>query len=203
MNNDIRKPGAIRGKVLARVILGLLATFAAIPAWSAPSTPQPAEADQVAGGLYSYLWIVGAAFHPLDNTTGYIYPGAGCISKTAGSNPVVAHRVVLPQGSVVRFLRLYFYSASASTVSAYFTTYDGVGNFVERTSVASTNIGGFGSTLSPSFNYEVDRYTAAINVAVNLGIQNDSTLRFCGVRIAYDAPITDRIFADGFDFLPL
>jgi len=40
-------------------------------------------------------------------------------------------------------------------------------------------------------------------VTANLGAQNDNTLRFCGVRIAYEPPIIDLIFKDGFDPQPL
>lgn len=204
MNNDLGKPGAIRGKVLSCVMLGLSAVSTAFPAIAAPPTPAPDETDHVAGATFGYLWITGAAFHPLDNATTYSYPGGGCISKTGGAGNLFAHKVVLPEGTIVRFLRLYFYDTSTSTVTAFFTTYDGAGNFNERTNVGSSNAaGGFGTTLSPQISYEVDRFAAAINVVANLGLQNDTTLRFCGVRIAYDAPITDRIFANGFDLTPL
>ncbi len=207
---DIRKSGATSAKALSCMMLGLFAASAAIPVVAAPGdhpvepyAPVSAQADQPAG-TFGYLWIAGSTFHPLDSTTTYSYPGNGCISKTGGSNPVFAHKVVLPQGAVARFVRLYFYDDSTSSVVAYFTTYDGAGNFVERTSIGSTDaVGGYGTTLSPLFSYEVNQGSAPINIAVNMGVQNDSTLRFCGVRIAYDAPIIDRIFTNGFESTPL
>ena len=211
MSINIRKPGTIGGKALARMMLGLVATSATLSVVAAPgihpaesTTPAPAQIDQPAGALYGYLWIAGAAFHPFDNSTTYSYSSGGCISKTAGSDSRFTHKVLLPEGSVVRFLRLYYYDDSTSSVTAFFTTYDGAGNFAELTSVGSTNaVGGFGTVLSPLFSYEVNRYTSAISVVANLGNQNNTDLRFCGVRIAYDLPITDRIYANGFDFVPL
>lgn len=210
MKIHFRSASPNRGRALPCTMLGLLLASAALPAAAAPGdqpgeplAPQPAQADQPAGAAFGYLRIAGSTFHPLDNATTYSYPGNGCISKTGGTGSVVAHKVVLPEGAVVRFLRLYYYDNSASTVTAFFTTYDGAGNFVERENVGSDTNGGYGTSLSPAFSYEVNHANAAINVAVNMGGQNDSTLRFCGVRIAYDAPITDRIFADDFDLTPL
>ena len=210
MTFNIRKPGAIRGNSLLCMVLGMLAASATVPANAAPGNhpavpmaPAPAQADELAGA-FGYLWIAGATFHPLDNSTTYSYSSAGCISKATGSDSRFAHKVVLPDGAVVRYLRLYYYDDSTSAVTAFFTTYDAAGNYVERTSVGSTNAaGGYGTELSPLFSHVVDQYASAINVVANLGTQNSSTLRFCGVRIAYDPPITDRIFANGFDLTPL
>ncbi len=193
------------------VMVGLLTLSAALPIAAAPGdqpapprAPALSQPDQPAGTAFSYLFIAGSTFHPLESTTTYSYPGSGCISKTGGSNPVFAHKVVLPEGAVARYLRLYFYDDSTSSVVAFFTTYDGAGNFVESTNVGSTNTaGGYGSTLSALFSHQVDPFASSINIAVNMGVQNDSTLRFCGARIAYNAPITDRIFANGFDLTPL
>lgn len=208
MKIDIRKSRSMRTNGCS--LLGLLAALATLPALAAPGDhsvaarlPPTAEADQPAGVAFSYLHIAGSTFHPLDNTTTYDYPGNGCIAKTGGTSPLFAHKVVLPEGAFVYFLRLYFYDDSASLVTAFFTSYDGAGNFVEWTSVGSTTTNNYGSTLSPEYNYTVNQATGAINVVANLGSQNDSTLRFCGVRIAYVAPITDRIFTNGFDPNPL
>ncbi len=193
------------------VMIGLLTLSATMPIAAAPGdqavpprSPASPQPDQPAASALEYLWIAGSSFHPLDSSTTYSYPGSGCIAKTGGSNSAFAHRVVLPQGAVVNYLRLYYYDTSTSTVTAFFTTYDGAGNFNERSNVASVNqAAGYGSALSPLMNFTVDQFSSAINVAVNLGAQNDSTLRFCGVRIAYEPPITDRIFANGFELTPL
>ena len=49
----------------------------------------------------------------------------------------------------------------------------------------------------------IDPFAAPVNIVANLGDQNDSSLRFCGVRIAYIPTVTDRIFANEFDPVPI
>ena len=210
MTINIKRHGAIRGNMLLCVMFGMFAVSTTLPANGAsgehlvePMTRVPAQPDETAGS-FSYLSIAGATFHPLDSSTTYSYPGSGCISKTAGADPRFTHRVVLPDGVVVRYLRLYYYDDATSTVTAFFTTYDAAGNYVEHTNVDSTNAaGGYSTELSPLFSYEVDRPASAINVVANLGSENSSTLQFCGVRIAYEPPIIDLIFANGFENIPL
>ena len=207
---NIKRHGAIRGNMLLYMMFGMFALSAALPANGASGdnrlepmthvTAQPGEPT----GSFEYLSIAASTFHPFDNSTTYSYHVGGCISKTAGSDSRFAHRVVLPNGAIVRYLRLYYYDSSTSKVTAFFTTYDAAGNFVEHTNVESTNAaGGYSSVLSPAISYDVDRYAAAINVVANLGTENSSTLQFCGVRIAYEAPIIDLIFANGFENSPL
>ena len=201
MMTSIRKP-------VSMMTTGVLMLAAAMPmAASAGDQPLPArspdlaQANQPAGSVFDYLFIAGASFHPLESATTYAYSGGGCIHKTGGSDNLFAHKVVLPQGTIVRYLRLYYYDTSSDSVTAFFTTYNTTGGFNELTSVSSLNVaGGFDSVLSPAITYTVDPFGAPINVVVNLGAQNDNTLRFCGVRIAFDA---DRIFQDGFDPQPL
>lgn len=104
--------------------------------------------------------------------------------------------------AAVRFMRLY-YDTATGNVLAYFTIYDGAGNYIESANVSSADEpSSYGSALSPVFSFPVDHYISAINIAVNLSNQNDNSVRFCGVRIACDRPITDRIFANGFDPVP-
>lgn len=199
-----------RKSALSAILCALFACIA-VPAIAAPGDePHPSRAiepnliDQPAGGQLDYLNIAGSTFHPLDSTTTYSYPGGGCIAKTGGTQPLFVHRAILPQGATVRYVRLNYYDTSTSNVAAFFTTYDGAGNYNQLSLVSSpAGSSGYGSVLSSEFAFSVDQYTSAINVAVNLGTQNDSTLRLCGVRIAYNPPITDRIFANGFDPTPL
>lgn len=201
---------ATRSHSLSSLMLALLTMSAALPVVAAPADPlaEPQamasnQVDQTTGSLYEYLWIVGSAFHPLDNTTTYAYPGKGCISKTGGTSNLFAHKAVLPQGAEVRYLRLYYYDASSSSsVIAFLTTYDAVGNFNERISIASEDrIDGYGTTLSTELSYEVDHFNTSINVVANLGDANNNTLKFCGVRIAYYPPSNDVIFANGFELI--
>lgn len=200
----IGKSRASRAQLLAGVLLCLVTACASLLVIAAPDPLDANSVDQSAGSVFEYLNIAGSTFHPHDNSTPYAYTGAGCIAKTGGSGNLFAHKAALPQGAVVKFLRLYYYDTSSRDILAFFTTYDGAGNYNERTTVSSaTGATGFGTEQSPEIDFTVDHYTSAINIVANLGNQNDNTLRFCGVRIAYQAPITDRIFTNGFDPIPL
>lgn len=210
MNNSLGTTMAARSRLLAGPLICILSACA-LPAIAAPGDtllapgpPETGAVDQPAGSTVEYLRIAGSTFHPLDNTTTYTYPGGGCITRTGGPSSLFAHRVILPEGAVARVLRLYYYDTSSQDVLSFFTTYDGAGNFDQRVSVSSAGgASGYGSAPSTDMNFTVDRYISAINITVNLGTQNDDTLQFCGVRISYTPPITDRIFANGFDFTPL
>ena len=165
--------------------------------------PAPQTPEQINGVSFEYLQIAGSTFIPFSSAAEFSYPGNGCISKTGGSEARFAHKLLLPAGSTVKYVRLYFYDDSASTVTAFFTTYDAGGNFTELATVDSVDSSGYGSSLSPELNYVVSPFSSPINIVANLGAQDDSTLRFCGVRVAYIPVVTDRIFANGFDPIPL
>jgi hypothetical protein len=161
--------------------------------------PPPQTPEQINGVASKYLQIAASSFIPFASSAEFSYPGNGCISKTGGSEARFAHKLLLPAGSTVKFVRLYFYDDSISSVTAFFTTYDAAGNFTELASVGSVDSSGYGSSLSPELDYVINPAVSPVNIVANLGAQDDSTLRFCGVRVAYVPAVTDRIFADGFD----
>lgn len=203
-SKEIAKFTALRRSLLAAI--GLVALLGLAEASAAPgdqdngvSMPGLADPEQINGAVLQYQRIAGSAFIPFATSAAFAYPGNGCINKTGGTETRFAHKVMLPAGSIVKYVRLYYFDNSASSVTAFFTTYDAAGNFNEIASVGSTDTGGYGSSLTPEMTYEVDPFVGAVNIVANLGAQDDSTLRFCGVRIAYIPAITDRIFADGFD----
>jgi hypothetical protein len=148
---------------------------------------------------YRYLRIAGAAFHPVSNNVSFAYAGAGCINRTGAAMALFTHKVVLPQRSVVKFLRLYYNDTSASDITAFFTSYDQLGGFVEYTSVGSAGNSGYDSSLSPEITKVVDHFAQPLVVTVNMDASVDATLQFCGVRIAYIDIADDTIFENGFD----
>jgi len=195
----------IRASITAMMSGLLLGLAAAMPAAAAPGdpvvpsrAPEPPEADQPAGAPFDYLFIAGSTFHPVDSTTAYTYTGGGCIAKTGGFSMIFAHKAVLPQGAVVRFLRIYYRDTSESHISAYFTSYNALGTGADHANVSSTNASG--TALSPEFNYEVNQAAAPINVIAHLREPGTGALEFCGARIAYEPPpLPDLIFRDGFE----
>ena len=165
--------------------------------------PDAQRSNSSAGTLatFSYLQLAGSTFHPVSTPGSHIYSGAGCISNGPTASPLLHHKVLLPQGSQVKYVRLYYYNTSAAGgPTAFFTTYDAAGDFNERVTVSGAVGSGYGSLLSSEMSYIVDRFVEPINIAVNLGSTTDGSVRFCGVRIAYyasgDYP---EIFKDGFE----
>jgi len=73
------------------------------------------------------------------------------------------------------------------------------GGFNQVPSVTGTNTGGYSYIVSDEMNYTVDHFVEPINIAVNLGTVTDGSVQFCGVRVAYYAPLPPEIFADGFE----
>ena len=191
----------------------------ALPGEGLPITSETKSVDTSAEPATKNLGA-DASVLALASTSEYTYSGAGCIAKTGGDEKRFVHKLVLPDGVVARYLRLYYYDNSSSDVVAFFTTYDGKGNFNEHVSVSSaTGASDYGSVLSPEINYTVDSFAEPIVLLVNLGNQNDEALRFCGVRIAYErTPVSNfeyvniagstfhplaqqdpKIFSDGFE----
>lgn len=148
---------------------------------------------------FRYLRLPGSAFHPVSNGVTFSYSGSGCINRAGATTALFTHKVVLPQGSTVKYMRVYYNDTSADDLSAFFTSYDMEGNFNEHTSVGSSGNAGFGSDLSPEITKVVDHFVEPFVVTVNMDGSVDSTLQFCGVRIAYIDVADDTIFKNGFD----
>lgn len=170
-----------------------------------PATPAIAAADAGAAsdsgpsGSFSYLNISAQSFQPRDDGDGFRVGQPGCVHLTSGSK-YMEHKVLLPDGAVVQYLRIFYYDTNGQDLAAWLTEYDGTGGFFDVTTVASNGTTGFGSALSPLVGRTVDHYTKALTIVVNPRPVFDGSLQFCGARIAYFEPIgLDRIFENGFD----
>jgi hypothetical protein len=195
--NRFRRLPAISAGLVA---LAISCQLQAAPGDSATGTEQsPMQTPEEVLGGYDYLQIAGSAFVPFASNAQFAYSGNGCINSSGSGENRFAHKLVLPAGSLIKYLRLYYYDDSTSSITAFFTTYDAAGNFSQLTSVGSLDSGTYGSNLSSELSYEINPASSPVNVVVNLGSDTTSALRFCGVRIAYLRPFFDRIFADGFD----
>ena len=138
-----------------------------------------------------YKWYAGSVFHPRFSTTGYTYEGNGCISAT--SDAPFTTDLQVPEGARLYGVRYYFYDMSAGSSSLFASNYDGLGAFVDFTSVASTdNAAGYGSAyLDITPNYTVDNFlkSLAINWYPNV---TGSTMRLCGARAFYSLGATTQ-----------
>ena len=172
-------------------------TGASLPAGT-PDAPSGTEGTAL---TFSYQWLAGSTFHPVSTPGSYTYGGAGCIYPSATGAPLFHHKLLLPEGSLVKYVRMYYRNGSASNApTAFFTTYDMTGGFNERMTVSGPTTSGYGFIVSGELSYVVDPFAEPINIAVNLGSVTDGSVQFCGVRIAYYAPELEiDIFKDGFE----
>ena len=159
-----------------------------------------ASRTQAATRPFQYLQLAGSTFHPWNSNTPYEYSGNGCIHASGSPTTHPVHKVMLPDGATIKYVRLYYYdSAPGKKISVFLTTYDRSGNFAELDVTESNNDGGYGTTLSGELNHVVTTSDEALNLVANLGTMNNASLQFCGVRIAYYAPLGEAVFADGFE----
>jgi len=150
---------------------------------------------QGVGGLTFYFTAV-STFSPYDSSSTWVYQGAGCRSRSAGS-PWYDHDLQIPDGSEIDFLRVFFYdNDSTNDVGAYLWSFDDAGDSDLIASAQGTGTPGFSSAGSGFFSHIVDTVNESLVVRVELESGSDGNLRACGVRLRYTPPL---IFADGFE----
>jgi len=135
---------------------------------------------------FYYSFAAGATMRPRDSATSWAYPGGGCVSIPEGTD-LFTLPLDLPQGSRIDYLRMFFYDTSALDSIAWITVYDGGGGFTDLVSVTSTGTVGYGTSLSPLLERVVDNtnYSYVLNYKAN---QTGSSMRLCGLRVAYRLP---------------
>ncbi|MBK8738326.1 MAG: hypothetical protein IPM02_01645 [Betaproteobacteria bacterium] len=138
--------------------------------------------------VLQYYSVPGTAFQPITSGTTYAYINNGCIHQTGGTDARFHAPVYLPEGTTVKYVRLYYYDASIEDMSLYFVAYvPGTGN-TTLASMLSTGTAGLGSTVSAEldvvFNPESFNYVLVWAPTFALSAQ-----QICGVRIAYYPPV--------------
>ena len=96
--------------------------------------------------------------------------------------------LLIPNGSVIKYLRLYYNDTSAATdLTAWLTRYQPGVTSEDLTVVNSAGSGGYGTTLSSEITHtvDIDSWAYTIIVAPNANASSNS---ICGIRVAYYAP---------------
>ena len=90
--------------------------------------PVAAQDDVLAPEALISWRVTGSALKPRENDVSYATNSSGaCTYVTAGDASTVWNiPVILPQGTEVDTLRMYYYDTSGSNSSAWFTVYDPV-----------------------------------------------------------------------------
>jgi len=101
----------------------------------------------------------------------------------------------IPDGSVIKYLRLYYNDTSATgNVAAYLTRYGAGTSTSDLVSVSSSGSSGVGTVLSVEITHTVSNAAYAYTLIGWPGAAT-SQLQICGIRVAYYAPLPEVQFA--------
>jgi hypothetical protein len=158
---------------------------------SPPDRPDAADPlDRAIDTTYNAsLRITGSAMRPRESDVEWREgSNGGCIYASSGDELTVWNTpVYLPQGSTVKYLRMYYDDQNATiNCQAWFTVYDLYGEVVEEWETCSTGTGRTFATSSEfTHTVDYDLYSYAVNWRPwNLG----DDMQVCGFRILYHTP---------------
>jgi hypothetical protein len=172
------------------------------PAFEAVGKQPPDENAPVTvdgtSATFSYLQVAGVTLRGRNSSTGYVYDGVGCSHVTAGAGTgrILNTDLPLPDGSVIKYLRVYYNDTNAANgVEGYITRYQpGVGT-ADLIHAGSTDafVGGFGFVVSAEITETVNNTVYAYTV---IGWPDDVNVanQICGLRVAYYAPFSAQLF---------
>lgn len=135
---------------------------------------------------FYYTFVAGSALRPRDSSSGWRYPGVGCVYINNG-NELMTLDLNIPTGARIDYLRLYYRDTSASNSTAWITNYDGAGAFTDLTSVSSAGNSGYGTTLSPLVSHVVNNASRSYSLNWQAN-QTGASMQLCGLRVAYRLP---------------
>lgn len=137
---------------------------------------------------FSYYRLVGTEFNPRTSNTTYGYNFNGCVYETGGTDNRFMAPLLIPERSIIKFLRLYFNDTNPSTdITSWLTRYQPGVTSEDLISVTSSGSSGYGTTLSAEITHTVDLTNWAYTIVIAPNA-NSSANEFCGVRVAYYAP---------------
>lgn len=156
------------------------------------STTAPAGSPYALSSSFSYYTVSGATMRGRSANTEYVYEGNGCVFISGSSGSMILNTELhIPQGSLIKYIRLYFMDTSASSnVFAYLTRYQPGQGFSDlvATSSSTAYAGGWGYVVSPEMNETVDNLSYAYTLIGYPSITG-TTEQICGIRVAYYAPL--------------
>ena len=142
---------------------------------------------------FSYYRLVGTAFNVRTSSTTFAYNFNGCVYETGGTDNRFMAPLLIPENSIIKFLRLYYDDTNPGVdITSWLTRYQPGVTSEDLTSVTSTGSSGYGTTLSAEITHTVDltNWAYTIIIAPNA---NSSTNSFCGVRVAYYPPVFSAV----------
>lgn len=151
-----------------------------------------ANAPQSPQQTFSYYQVSGTTLRGRNSSTTYAYDGVGCTHVTAGTGTgrILNTELILPDGAVIKYLRVYYSDASAvNGVEGYLTRYQPGVATTDLVHTGSTDAfaGGYGFVVSSEITETVNNTSYAYTL---IGWPDDASAnnQICGLRIAYYSP---------------
>ncbi len=160
--------------------------------------PVTANSPSAPSAVFSYYTIVGPEMQPRTTANNQAYGSSGCSYMTSGTGTglLSGSGLHIPDDSVIKYIRLYYYDINASAgVDAYLTRYAPGTSVSDLVFTGSTNAfaGGAGFVVSPEITETVN--TAAYTYMLYGWPDSASnTLQYCGIRVAYYAPTISSVY---------
>jgi hypothetical protein len=148
-----------------------------------------AEAPLTSPTHFQYYQVSGATLRGRNSDTGYLYDSSGCshVTVDTGAGRILNTELPLPDGSIIKFLRVYYRDTNpANGVEGYITRYQpgsGAADLV-HTGSSDAFAGGYGFVVSSEISEVVNNTLYAYTLigwpdAANVANQ------ICGLRVAY------------------
>lgn len=141
---------------------------------------------------FSYYLVSGPELQPRSTANGQTYSANGCVYMSSGTSTglLTGAGLHIPDGAVVKYIRLYYNDTNASAgVDAFLTRYAPGSATSDLVSTGSTNAfnGGYGFVVSSEITETVNN-TSYAYILYGWPDSAASNLQVCGIRVAYYAP---------------
>ncbi|MBI5568086.1 MAG: hypothetical protein HY870_24525 [Chloroflexi bacterium] len=186
--NTLPAPAVVTPTPLPQTGDGQLVTPSNRPVAAPDNGPDARSTANAPTVFFSYFRLVGTALNPRTSAKDFAYNSNCCFYKTGGTDDRFTAPLLIPEGSVIKYLRFYYDdTSSGNNLTAWITRYQPGISFEDLTSVTSITNTGYGTTLSPEITHTVDLTNWAYTVIV---AANGNTISntICGIRVAYYAP---------------
>lgn len=142
---------------------------------------------------FSYYKVIGTAFQPRESTSTFAYSTNGCMYQTGGPTFRFQAPLVLPEDSIIKYVRIYYMDTAATNMTVWLTRYEPGQANLDLVSVSSTGAAGYGTVLSPLITQTVDMATYAYVLTWGTSVATSAN-QICGIRVAYYAPPFSALF---------
>jgi hypothetical protein len=147
---------------------------------------------------FKYYQVSGATLRGRSSSTQHIYTSVGCsyVSVGTGTGRILNTELPIPDGSVIKYLRVYYNDTNPdSGVKGYLTRYTpgSASNDLIITGSSAAYASGFGYVVSSELSEVVNN---ALYVYTLIGwpdVLGDKN-QICGLRVAYYPPFQANLF---------